>query len=200
MTLGVYRQLTRTAFFSAYSKKAFGEFWDDALRQKIASRFWTPEMNALAKQRVAQAPKPPYVIKLTVVGWLFLLFAAITMGMIVYQELKPPLPKSAEYVAMEQAPAVGDVYFGHYEVFKEAGDRVASGVGFGWFKVINVEGDVYHMAKSVEMSNTHKPQETLNSTDFEAEGTPARITEQAGYLINMKATDGKMEIYITAKK
>lgn len=32
------------------------------------------------------------------------------------------------------------------------------------------------------------------------EGTPAKITEQAGYMVNMKAVDGKMEIYFTDNK
>ncbi|WP_255453802.1 hypothetical protein [Parapedobacter sp. SGR-10] len=32
------------------------------------------------------------------------------------------------------------------------------------------------------------------------DGTPAKITEQAGYMVNKKAVDGKMEIYFTDKK
>ncbi|SFO18223.1 hypothetical protein SAMN05421741_12437 [Paenimyroides ummariense] len=200
MVLGIYRTQSRTALFTVYSKKAYGEFWDDVERKKIASRYWTFEMKALAKQKVAEAPKPPYIFKLTIIGWIFVAIMIATMGLIVYQETKPPVPKSAAYVAMEQAPVVGDIYLGRYEVFKEAGERIASEIGFGWFKVIKVEGDMYYMAKSTEMSKTHKPKGELNSTDFETESTPVKITEQVGYMINMKATDDKMEIYITEKK
>lgn len=200
MVLGIYRTQSRTALFTVYSKKAYGEFWDDETQKKIANRYWTPEMKAFARQKVAEAPKPPYIFKLTIVGWIFVAIMIATMGLIVYQETKPPVPKSAEYVAMEQAPVVGDIYLGRYEAFKEAGERIASEIGFGWFKVVKVEADVYHMAKSTGMSKTHKPKEELNSTDFETEGTPVKITEQAGYMINMKAIDGKMEIYLTEKK
>ncbi len=200
MVLGIYRTQSRTALFTVYSKKAFGEFWDDGEQKKIASRRWTPEMKAFAKQKVAEASKPPYIFKMTIVGWIFVALMIATMGLIVYQETKPPLPKSAEYVAMERAPVVDDIFFGRYESFKQAGERIASDLGFGWFKVVKVEGDVYHIAKSTEMSKTHKPKEELNSTDFETEGKPSKITEQSGYSVNLKAIDGKMEIYFTEKK
>lgn len=114
--------------------------------------------------------------------------------------LKSAPPQSAEFIAMEQTPVAGDIYFGRYEAYKETDERLASEVGFGWFKVVKVEGNVYHIAKSTQMNKTHKPKEELNNTDFETEGTPVKITEQAGYMINMKSTDDKMEIYITTKK
>lgn len=200
MTLGIYRQLTRTALFTVYSKKAYGEFWDDVERKKISNRSWTPEMKAFAKQKVAEAPKPPYIFKLTIVGWLFVALMLTAVVLSVYQEVKPPTPKSAEYVAMEKAPVAGDIYFGRYEAFQEAGERIASNIGFGWFKIVKAEGDVYYIAKSTEMSKSHKPKEELNSADFETEGTAVKITEQAGYMVNMKAIDGKLEIYLTDKK
>lgn len=81
---------------------------------------------------------------------------------------------------MEQTPVAGDIYFGRYEAYKETDERLASEVGFGWFKVVKVEGNVYHIAKSTQMNKTHKPKEELNNTDFETEGTPVKITEQAG--------------------
>lgn len=200
IVLVVYRQLTRTAIFSAHSKKAFAEYWDDTVGKKIARRHWTPEMKALANQKVGEAPKPPYIFKMTIVGWIFVLLIIATFGLIVYESVKPPVPKSAEYLAMEKAPETGDIYFGHYEAFNTAGDRIASDLGFGWFNVTKVAGDTYYLAKSTQMSKTHKPKEALNSTDFEAEVTPVIITEQAGYIINMKSTDGRLEIYITDKK
>ena len=200
MVLAVYRQLTRTALFSAYSNKAFGEYWDDIEQKAIARRHWTPEMKAFANLHVAAAPKPPYLFKVTIIGWLFILIMIGTLGLIIYQEVKPPAPKSAEYVAMEQRPEAGDIYFGHYEAYDEAEQRVASAVGFGWFKVLNVTGDTYYIAKSTQMSKNHQPKEALNSSAFEETGIAMEITEQSGYMMTMKSADGKMEIAITDKK
>lgn len=200
MVFVVQRQLMRTALFSVYSKKAVGEFWDSKEQKKIASRLWSPEMKVFAKQKIEDAPAPPFILKITIVGWIFVLLVIATMGLIIYNEVKPPIPKSVEYVEMEKTPVVGDIYFGHYESFKEAGDHVASEIGFGWFKIVKVEGDVYHVAKSTQMNKAYKPKNELNSTNFEDKSTALKITEQAGYLINMESTDDKMEIYITEKK
>jgi hypothetical protein len=200
MTLGIYRNLVRTALFSGYSKKSFSEYWDDTERKKISKRLWTAEMHDFARRKEEAAPRPPFIFKLTVVGWLFVLCIVAMLGLTIYESVKPDTPKTAAYIAMEAAPAEGDIYFGHYESFRQAGDRVASGLGFGWFKVIGVEGDLYYIARSTEMSSSHKPKEQLNSSDFETEGIPVRITEQHGYMINMKSVDEKTQVYITEKK
>ncbi|PJR04249.1 hypothetical protein [Avrilella dinanensis] len=201
MILGVYRQLTRTALFSVHSKKAYGEFWDEVTQKKIARRFWTPEMKAFANQKVAEAAKPPFIFKLTIVGWIFVLLMMTAMGLIVYQEMKPPIPKPAEYVAMEQAPVEGDIYFGKYEIYKEKGTPIGAEIRFGWFKVLKVDGDVYHIAKSTEMNRGHKPKEQLNSVDFETESMPlVKLKEQTGYNIRFVSDDDLTEIYITDKK
>lgn len=200
MLLGIYRQRSRTVLFTVYTKKAFAEYWDQVEQKRIPSRLWTPEMKRMAKQQVIDTAQAPFIFKLTIVGWLFMLIMVAALGLAVYEGVKPPVPKSAEYVSMEQPPLEGDIYFGRYEAFKESGDRIANDIGFGWFKVVKAEEDVYHMAKSVDMSNVHKPKEQLGNTDFEAEGTPVKITEQKGYMVNLKAVDGKMEIYLTDKK
>lgn len=200
MVMGLYRTQSKTALFTVHSKKALAEFWDNTARKKIARRLWTPEMKAFATQKIAHAPKPSYIFKFTIVGWIFVALVASAFGLITYEAVKPPIPKSTESVAMEQKPVVGDLYFGRFEAFKEPTDRIASSLGFGWFKILHVDGDVYHIAKSTEMSTTHKAKEVLNSTDFETEGTTVKITEQSGYLITMKATNGKMEISITDKQ
>lgn len=200
MVLGIYRTHSRTALFNVYSKKAFAQFYDTVDRKKLANRHWTPEMKHFARQKIEETSKPPYIFRMTIVGWIFITLMVATLGLIIYESTKPPIPKSAAYVAMEQAPKAGDIYFGRFEGFKESGQRIASELGFGWFQVVKVEGDQYYMAKSTEMSKTHKPAAQLNSTSFESEATPVKITEQAGYMINMKAMDGKLEIYLTDKK
>src|SRR5690606_8847633 len=179
MVLVVFRQLTRTALFLIHSKKAYGEFWDETTQKKIARRIWTPEMKAFTHQKITETAKPPYIFKLTVVGWIFCLLMLITMGMIVYQEVKPPLPKPAGYVAMETALVAGDVYFGHYEIYKDKGTPIGAEIGFGWFKITKVEGSDFYLAKSTDMSKTSKPKEQLNSVDFETKSMPlVKLKEQ----------------------
>ncbi|WP_433903494.1 hypothetical protein [Sphingobacterium puteale] len=201
MILGIYRQFTRSALFSVYSKKAYGEFWDESTQKKIARRLWTFEMKSFANQKIAEAPKPPYIFKLTIIGWIFCLLMLTAMGMIVYQEMKPPLPKTAEAVAMEKTPAVGAIYFGHYEIYKEKGTPVGAEIGFGWFKITRVDGSNFYLAKSKDMSKTSKPKEQLSNADFEATELPVvKLSEQTGYNIRFKSADGLTEIYITDKK
>ena len=201
MVLVVFRQLTRTALFSIHSKKAYGEFWDKTAQKKIARRMWTSDMKAFVQQKTTEAPKPPYIFKITVVGWLFILLTVAAIGLIIYEEVKPPAPKSIEYVAMEKAPVVGDIFFGHYEIYKEKGNPLGAEIGFGWFKITKVDGNNFYLSKSTEMSKTSKPKEQMNHTDFETGDLPVvKLSEQTGYNIRFKSVDGLTEIYITDKK
>ncbi|WP_312555159.1 hypothetical protein [Empedobacter brevis] len=157
-------------------------------------------MKTFAKQKITAAPQPPFIFKFTLAGWIFVFLIFGLFGYIIYDSVKPSLPKPVEYVAMKQTPAEGDVYFGHYETYKEDGSREPGGLGFGWFKVVKVEGNVYHIVKSTQMNKGYKSKEGLNSTEFEAESIPVTITKQQGYIINLKAADGKTELYFTDKK
>ncbi len=200
MVFGIYRTRSRTAFFTVYSKKAFGEFWDDTARKKIPTRLWTAEMKTFAKQKITTAPQPPFIFKFTFIGWIFVFLIFGLFGYIIYDSVKPSLPESAEYVAMKQAPAEGDIYFGHYEAYKEAGSRISTSIGFGWFKVVSVKGNIFYISRSTQMNKGYKPKEELNSITFEAESIPVTITEQQSYMINLKSADGKTELYFTDKK
>ncbi|WP_185218040.1 hypothetical protein [Sphingobacterium mizutaii] len=201
MVLGIYRTQSRTALFTVYSKKAFGEFWDQVEQKKIANRLWTPEMKAFAKHKLDEVPQPPFIFKLTIIGWIFVALVIATMGLIVYQEVKPPVPKSATYLAMEETPKVGDVFYGHYENYKEKGNPIGAEIGFGWFKIVKVEGSDFYLSKSTGMSKTSKSKEQLNNSHFETATLPAvQLLEQTGYNIRFKTADGLTEIYITDKK
>jgi len=196
MTLVFVRTKMRMAVCTVNSKKAAGEFRDLNTGQVIPTRLWTTEMKTFYQTKSSQVPNPPFVFKMTILGWIAVLLIVGFLGMLIYDGAKPPLPKSAEAVAMEQPPAVGDTYFGHFEARQGTGDRI----GFGWFKVLKVEGDTYYIAKSTTMSKTSKPKEQLDNRNYEPEGTPMKITEQAGYLINLKSVDQGLEIYFTDKK
>ncbi|WP_181151342.1 hypothetical protein [Sphingobacterium gobiense] len=201
MVLGVYRNKARTIFYTIYTKKTFGEYWDSVENKRISKRFWTPEMKEYYQQKALDTPKPPFVFKMTVVGWLFILLFIGVFGYLIYDSVKPPLAKSEKHVAMEQAPVMGDVYFGRYEIYKEKGNPLGMEGRFGWFKVLKVEGDVYHIAKSTEMNSAHRPKEEMNSTSFESKSLPpVKLTEQTGYNVRFKSDDGLTEIYITDKQ
>jgi len=200
MILSMCRNKSRTAFFTVYFKKAFGEYWDTIENTRIARQMWTSEMHAFYKAKRIETPKPPFIFKMTIAGWLFTLGIMAFFIYLAYDSMKPPLPKSAEVMHMEKPIAIGDVFFGHFEAYKEKGDRVASNVGFGWFKISQVAGDTIYVAKSVEMNKGYKPKEQLNSTNFEAEGMPAFIKEKTAYTVRLIAVDTKTDFYFDSKK
>ena len=72
MRLDVCRTLMRGAVFSVYSAKAFVEFYDEATRRLIPKKKWSEEMKAAAANQIASAEKPPFIFKVTKLGWVFL--------------------------------------------------------------------------------------------------------------------------------
>ena len=201
MVLGIYRNKISSIIYRIHTKKPYGEYWDTVENKKIAKRLWTPEMKAFCQQKIAEAPKPPFFFKMTFMGWVFVLGLVALFAYLTYDSLKPPLPKPAEFVAMEAAPAAGDSYFGRYEIYKEKGNPIGIQSAFGWFKVLKVEGDTYYLATSTQMVKNYQPKEQLNSIDFETEALPAvKIKEQTGYSLRFVSDDGLTEINITDKK
>ena len=200
MTLRILRTQSRNAFFTVNSKKSAAEYWGNVDQKTLPKNMWTDEMKAFADQKIRETSAPSFVFKLSIIGWIFTAAVIGLFGYLVYDSFKPDAPLPAEYLAMEKKPQTGDIYFGRYETFSEPNAPRASDIGFGWFKINNVEGDTYNISKSTEISKFHKPKEQMNSIDFEASSIPVKITEQAGYMLNLKSTDDKMEIYLSDKK
>lgn len=200
MTLAIVQNQTRTAFFTVNSKKVAAEYWDDVNRKKIPNKNWTPEMTEFANQKIQEIPAPAFIFKFNTFGWIFMAAILGVFVYLIYDSVKPAAPMPAEYVSMEKAPQAGDVYFGRFEAYSNSDNKIPSGVGFGWFKITNVDGDTYSISKSTEISKSYKPKEQMNSTYFESNATPAKITEHAGSMLNLKSTDGTTEIYFTDKK
>ncbi|SDD27145.1 hypothetical protein [Niabella drilacis] len=201
MTLSFVRTRMRMAICTVHSRKAAGDFWDVTTNNKVPRRLWTPEMKAFYQSRYNEVPKPPFVFKLTVLGWILSLLVAAFFGFIIYNSAKPPFPKPVQAVAMAKAPAVGAIYFGHYEKYKEKGTPIGSEIGYGWFIIKKVTDDDFYLAKSTGMSKSFKAKEQLESTRFETETLPPlKLSEQTGYNIRFKSTDGLTEVYITDKK
>ncbi|MDX3917418.1 MULTISPECIES: hypothetical protein [Olivibacter] len=93
---------------------------------------------------------------------------------ILANELVKSVLNGARPPRLVEAPAAGDIYFGHYEAYKGKGTPIGAKIGYGWFKVVKVEGEDYYLARNTEMNKGHKPKEQLNSTDFETESMPRR--------------------------
>ena len=93
MGFGLYRTFIRTLMFRGYSKQAFGEFWDDATGKLIPRRLWTTEMKAFAMEKVAGVSKPPFVFKMTIAGWIFVVLIIALFVFLAYEEFKTSIPK-----------------------------------------------------------------------------------------------------------
>ena len=93
MGFGLYRTFIRTLMFRGYSKQAFGEFWDDATGKLIPRRLWTTEMKAFAREKVAGVSKPPFVFKMTIAGWIFVVLIIALFIFLAYEEFKTSIPK-----------------------------------------------------------------------------------------------------------
>lgn len=200
MTLRTYRTQARWAVATVNSKKVAAEFYDSVTNQKIPRTAWSVHMKAFALEVADAVPKPPFVFRITVIGWIAVALLVVGFGGLAYQEFKP-VEQTAEQIAMEQAPAAGDVYFGRFENAPEPGSLAASsGLGFGWFQVVGVDGDTYLVAKSTDMSPAYQPKEQLASTDFENESVPTTIVEQEAWGITLEAVDGSVTFSFTDKK
>lgn len=202
MELAIFRTEGRTFFHTSHTKQAFGEYWDVIQGKKIPKRLWTSEMKAYCTTKTQEAPKPPFFFKITIVGWLFLLFAFGTLAYLVYNGIKAPAKtKKHQQELVEKAlVSEGDVYFGNYRIYKEKGNVIGSKGGFGWFKVVKIEDNTYHIAKSVEASDVAKPKEEMNSTDFEQETSAVKAKELEAYHKAFVSEDGLVEFSFSEKK
>ncbi|WP_346239074.1 hypothetical protein ABDK00_010080 [Niabella insulamsoli] len=201
MALLFLRTQMRMAICTVHSRKAVGQFWNVVTNKKIPKRMWSTEMKDFYKSRYNEIPKPPFVFKLTYFGWIFALLVVFFWAYLIYDSTKPPMPKSAQAVAMAKTPVAGDVYFGHYEKYREKGTPVGSEIRFGWFIIRKVTDDNFYLSKGTGMSSNHKPKEQMDNSSFETETLPPlKLSEQSGYNIRFKSADGLTEVYITDKK
>src|SRR3546814_1727487 len=130
------------------------------------------------------------------------LFAFALIGDAVDETATLPAQKKAYQQKMAQKATVreGDIYVGRYRIYKEKGNMLGSQGGFGWFKVVRIENGTYHIAKSVEMSNTAKPKEEMNRTEFEQETNAVKAKELEAYAKQFVSDDGLIEFNLNEKK
>lgn len=202
MMLNLFQRESRMAFAVSKNKKLFTEYLEPPAGTHIPKRKWSPQMEAFAREELAKMPLQKGGFRLTVFGWVFFLFAFGLLGYIVYQGSQEPAKQAAyqQEMAEKATLAEGDIYFGRYRIYKEKGNMLGSEGGFGWFKVVKIENDTYFVARSTEISDTAKPKEQMNSTDFEQETTPVKAKELEAYSKQLLSEDGLTEFNFSEKK
>lgn len=202
MTLNLYQLESRAVFFVVKSKKAIAKYLETSTGTRIPKRKWSPQMEELARNESAKVTLLKGGFKITLLGWPVLLLAIYLIGYAIYETVTLPVRKEAYKQEMAASATVheGDIYFGNYRFYKEKGNFVGSKGGFGWFKVVSIENDTYHIARSVEMSDTAKPKEAMNSTDFEEETSAVKAKELEAYTKQFISEDGLIEFTAQEKK
>lgn len=202
MVLDLFQRETGTAFWIVKNKKVFTRFLEIPSGKTIPKRKWTDKMKTFAQSEMEKISPQKGRIKVTIFGWLLLLFAFGTLGYVAYEGLQAPGKAAKFQQRMAKASTVheGDIYMGRIGVYKEKGNPLGMKGGFGFFKVVKINGDTYQIAKSVEMSKTAKPKEQLNSTDFEQETFAVKAKELEAYQKSFVSEDGLVEIYFSEKK
>ncbi|MBC9795231.1 hypothetical protein [Sinomicrobium weinanense] len=203
MLLNLFQREGRTVLYVLKNKKVFPQFINTSTGLSIPKRRWTEEMKTFAQQEVEKVPPQKGGFKVTVFGWLFLLAVVGMLSYIVYDGLigQPQRMKKFEQREAEMARVnEGDIFLGRIEVYKEKGSPLGMNLEFGCFKVVNIEGDVYHIAKSIEMSKTAKPLNQMNSTDFEQEAFVVKGKELGAHHKTFASDDGLTEISFRERK
>lgn len=202
MVLNLYQQESRMAFFVSTYKKVLTEYLEIPNGSRIPKQKWSAEMSQFAEVELAKTPPQKGSFKLTVVGWLFFLFAFGLLGYLVYDGMQAPARKEAfeQRITEKAKVAAGDIYFGRYRAYKEKGNMLGSEGGFGWFKVVAIENDTYYISKSTEISKTAKPKEQMNSTDFEVKKSAVKAKELEAYTKQFVSEDGLLEFNLNEKK
>jgi len=202
MELGLFQRESRSAFHVHTTKKVFPQYYEIPGGGRIPMRKWTGEMKTFAEQETAKVPPLSGGLKITLFGWILFLFALGLIGYAVYETVTLPEQKAAYEQKMNELATVheGEIYFGRYRVYKVPGDFVGSEGGFGWFKVVRIENDVYQIAKSIEISKTAKPKEKMNSSDFEPETSAVKAKHLEAYTKQFLSEDGLIEFNFDQKK
>lgn len=203
LELYLFQRESSTAFFVSRNKKVLAKYIEKSSRVQIPKRKWTKHMQSFAEQSINNVPNQKSVFKITILGWLLLLVATALLGYIAYKEIQAPAKKARFEQKLEKAATihVGEIYFGHFEEFKEskALGRISSKIGFGWFKVVKIEHNKYYISKGIQMSKKSIPKERLNNKEFEQGSTPVTAKEITAYNKTFESADRHIVFYLTQK-
>ncbi len=203
MVLNLFQRESRTAFFVSTTKKVYPQYLEIPAGKVISKRRWTDQMSVFAQEEQEKLPLQKGGFRLTVFGWIFFLGAFALLGYLIYDGMVAAPQRTAQFEQQQTEKATvseGDIYLGRIEVYKETGNPLGMVGEFGCFKVVNVEGDTYHIAKSSEMGKTAKPLAQMNSTDFEEETIAVKAKELGAYHKTFVSDDGLTEVSFGEKK
>lgn len=198
MDLHFYQQETATALFRVWSKNVIGEFWDPRRSRVIPKRKWTPEMHDLYNQELNELPPVKGRFKITVIGYLFFLLAAIAMGMIIWDGIKPK-GKSVIADNLDGQVKVGDIYFGDFAESKPSGADKRR--GRAWFKIEKIQGDSIGIRLGTQTTKDYLVKsEALSNTSFEDTVYNTTIRGQKKYEIDFRTPKSVMSFWAREKK
>lgn len=202
MVLALFQRESRTVLHVYKAKKVFPQYIETPAGNRIPKRKWTTQMNDFAQREIVKLPPQKGMRKVTIFGWILFLFGFTLIGYAVYETATLPAQKKAYQQEMTEKATVheGEIYFGRYRVYKEKGSMLGSQGGFGWFKVVKIENDTYHIAKSTDISETAKPKEQMNSTNFEQETSAVKAKELEAYTKQFVSEDGLTEFNFNERK
>jgi len=202
MVLAFFQRESRSVLHVHQPKKVFPQYYQTPTGGSIPIRKWTNEMEIFAQQELAKLPPQRGWFKITVFGWILLLFSFSLIGYALYETATLPAQKEAykQKIAALATVEEGEIYFGRYRVYQEKGDFTGSEGGFGWFKVVSIENGTYHIAKSVEISTTAKPKEQMNSNDFDEDSFAVKAKELEAYTKQFVSEDGLTEFNLNERK
>ncbi len=203
MLLNLFQREGRTVFWVIKNKRVYSQYIETSTGKVISKRKWTDQMKTFAQQKLELLHPQKTVFRLTIFGWIFFLGAFALLGYLVYDGLvtSPERTEQFEQRQTEKATVTkGDIYKGRIEIYREEGSPLGMKGEFGCFKVVKIEGDTYHIAKSTEMSKTTQPLEQMNSTDFEQQTIKVQAKELSAYYKRFVSEDGLIEISFDEKK
>jgi len=186
-----------TALMVVTSNKVVGEFRDLSTNRKIPKRRWSPEMAALYEEQLKALPPVKKKLKVTVIGYVFLALFVYVIGMSINSIRKDfaniQKPKLTEPVKK------GDLYFGRFAELTPEGSRLRE--GHAWFKVDDIQGDVYLIRLGKDISKEYvRDEKTLSSASFGKEVYRTTIRSQKDYEIDFRTDGSQMSFWANAKK
>lgn len=202
MSLNLFQREIRSAFWITKNKKVYSQYLTTATGVVISKSKWTDQMKSFAKKELELLPPQKGRFKITILGWLLLLFAIGLLGFLIKQAVEAPA-KALQYqqeLARKATVAEGDIYFGRIEVYKEKGNSLGMKGEFGWFKVKRIDKGTYHIAKSVVMAKKSQDVKPESNTKFNDTTIAVKPKELEAYHKTFISDDGLIEISLTQKK
>ena len=202
MILNLFQREARSAFWVTQNKKVYPQYLVANTGKVISKRKWTDQMKSFAQKELNNLPPQKGRFKITIVGWIFLLFVIGLFGFIMKQAIQAPAKKQQHQQELVEKAKVaeGDIYLGRIEVYKEKGSPLGMKLEFGWFEVEKIENDTYYIAKSVEMAKKHQDVKPQSNTEFSDTTIAVKAKELEAYHKTFISEDGLTEISFTEKK